>query len=129
MKLIQKKKNFRLENTGKDLEIISTIQSNKNIDINSLKDFDKGDGIDFLNDELSLDIQKGCNLICGDTKSDVPMINAVLKKNKNIQVIFVSNDNKLKKQVLDIKPNSIFVTEPDVIITILNDLACYTEKP
>ncbi|MCF8303661.1 MAG: hypothetical protein K9I94_10345 [Bacteroidales bacterium] len=110
---------FRIEDTGKDLEIILTVQS----DNKGLKDFDKGDGVLFMNDELGLGLNKGPNLICGDTESDVRMLEAAMKKNSNTYAVFVTTDEELKKQVSDVCSNSFFVETPDVLVCVLNNLA------
>ncbi|MCK4799179.1 MAG: trehalose 6-phosphate synthase [Spirochaetes bacterium] len=117
---------FIIEDTGKDLEIILTIKNSDDSD--NLKDFDKGDGVEFLNDELNLNIEKGPNLICGDTKSDIPMLIASIKKTNNTWAIFVTEDNDLKQEVIKICPNSLFVSNPDVLVTILNKLSVEVGK-
>ncbi len=110
------KQNFRIEDTGLDIEIILTIEG----DDNGLKDFDKGDGILYLNDELKLDMQKGPNLICGDTNSDVPMVEKAMQLSADTMTIFVTTDKQLKKKVKKACKKALFVDNPDTLITILN---------
>ena len=112
---------FRVEDTSLDIEIILTIQSDS--DTENLKDFDKGDGVDFLDKELDLRISESNNLICGDTKSDVPMVKASMKKTQNSWSVFVTKDENLKLEVSQACPHALFVTEPDALITILNVLS------
>ncbi len=107
---------FRIEDTGLDIEIILTIEG----DNDGLKDFDKGDGILFLNDELKLDLQTGPNLICGDTNSDVPMVEQAMKLSSDTMTIFVTTDKRLKKKVKKACKKVLFVDNPDTLITILN---------
>ena len=109
---------FRIQDTGRDIEIILTIQNQS-----TLKDFDKGDGIIFLNKRLKLDIEKGPNLICGDTKSDLSMLAITMNKRNNTYSIFVTEDNELKEDVRKICPDSFFVSNPDILVAILNNLA------
>ncbi len=112
------KRFFRMEDTGKDIEIILTIDNGD--DKGKIKDFDKGDGVNYLDQELSLNISDGPNLICGDTASDVAMIEASMAKSSNTWTIFVTQDLKLKNRVKDICSNSFFVQEPDMLVMILN---------
>jgi len=112
---------FRIEDTGKDIEIILMIE--KDGKTNRLKDFDKGDAIIFLNEELNLDIEEGPNLICGDTRSDIHMVSAAMNKSDNTWVIFVTEDEDLKHAVNNMCPHSYFVSEPDTLITLLNNLS------
>ena len=128
---------FRIEDTGKDIEIILTVESrpdgepkNKKSFAPYLKDYDKGNGIQYLNTELALNMEKGPNLICGDTFSDIPMVKAsqgsVISyppgRKNNTWSIFVTDDNKLKKDVSDTCPHSFFVNQPDILVSILNNL-------
>ncbi len=112
------KKYFRIEDTGLDIEIILTIEDQDN---NSIKDFDKGDGINFLNDSLKLNLHKGPNLICGDTNSDIPMVRDAMEHSENTCTIFVTEDKNLKDKVVSECPNSFFVDKPDILISILNN--------
>ncbi|HBG60393.1 MAG: hypothetical protein A2Y03_00390 [Omnitrophica WOR_2 bacterium GWF2_38_59] len=114
-------KYFRIEDTGKDLELILTIQSSN--DSKDLKDFDKGDGVLFLNNDLKLGMEAGPNLICGDTSSDIPMISSAIDKSDDVYSIFVTKDDALKEKVKNTCRNSIIVSEPDILVTILNNLA------
>lgn len=117
----REKKIFRIEDTGLDTEIILTIadpDSSQN-----LKDFDKADGVEFLNDRLHLDIEKGPNLICGDTSSDIPMLSLSRRKTRDTTGIFVTTDKKLQKKVAEVCPEIIFLDEPDTLVAVLNELA------
>jgi len=111
---------FRIEDTGLDIEIILTIESEKN---NKLKDFDKGDGIHFLNKDLHLNMEEGACLICGDTNSDVPMISAAAEKTKETTAIFVTRKNELIEKVKNVSQNYIFIPEPDMLVAILNNIS------
>ncbi len=111
---------FRIEDTGKDIEIILTIE--KDGKTNGLKEFDKGDGIIFLNEELNLGIEEGPNLICGDTRSDIPMVSVAMNRSNNTWAIFVTEDDDVKRAVNKVCPRSFFVTEPDTLIALLDSL-------
>ena len=110
---------FRIEDTGLDIEIILTI-SDKNT---GLKDFDKGDGIKYLEQELHLEMNRGPHLICGDTGSDVPMLETTMKRTNDTWSVFVTKNQELVKRVTTICPNAVIVPEPDILVTILNQLA------
>ncbi|HKK59951.1 MAG TPA: hypothetical protein VJ937_10765 [Salinivirga sp.] len=112
---------FRIEDTGKDIEIILTVNS----DEGGTKDFDKGDGVMYLNETLNLKIENGWNLICGDTHSDVAMVKKVAEQSKDVAVIFVTEDKKLMNEVLERvhRNQCLFVTAPDILVSIFNKLA------
>jgi len=106
---------FAIVDTKKDLEIV--LKNRNNAD--QKKDFDKGDGIKFITDELSVDITKGNNIICGDTESDLAILDYAMSKTKNNYTIFVTKDSSLKQKVKDLCSNALFVDSPDELITIL----------
>lgn len=108
---------FRIEDTGKDIEIILTVEGTS-----GLKDFDKGDGILFLDSELGLALTGSENLICGDTASDVPMVKSASEKSPNPWTIFVTREEKLKEAVRRTSDRVHFVSEPDVLVCCLNQL-------
>jgi hypothetical protein len=108
---------FRIEDTGKDIEIILTVEGES-----GLKDFDKGDGILFLDSELGLGLDEGDNLICGDTASDIPMVTAAARKSPDPWTIFVTREENLKEAVRRSSKRVHFVSEPDVLVCCLNQL-------
>jgi len=117
---------FRIEDTGMDIEIILTLKNAdtiKPLNTANLKAFDKGDGVQFLDSTLNLGIEKGPNLVCGDTKSDIPMVAVSMEKTKDTWSIFVTEDKELQKEVLDICPRSFYVSEPDILVSLLNNLS------
>jgi hypothetical protein len=108
---------FRTEDTGKDLEIILTVEGEE-----GLKDFDKGDGVLFLDGELNLGLARGGNLVCGDTSSDIPMVAAAMAKSPQTSTIFVTSEIAIKQAVLRVCEYAHFVNEPDVLVWLLNQL-------
>lgn len=112
-------RNFRIEDTGLDIEIILTIDAGSS----SIKDFDKGDGLAFISEKLGIDTAIGPNLVCGDTYSDIPMLKKAVEMFDDVWTIFVTRDEKLKKQVEVICPNSYTVPSPDILLTILGLLS------
>ncbi len=117
-KIDPQKKYFRIEDTGKDIEVILTIENAD--ESGELKDFDKGDAVDFLNKDLHLQLAQGPNLICGDTKSDVPMVPAAMAHSQDTWAVFVTEDPELKTLVQNTCPNTLIVSRPDVLVMILN---------
>ena len=113
--------NFRIEDTGLDIEIILTISDKKA----GLKDFDKGDGVKYLDKELNFDLNKGPHLICGDTGSDLPMIEATMQRTNDTWSIFVTKNQELAERVKAVCSNAVIVPEPDILVTILNQLSTH----
>ncbi|MGC9337695.1 MAG: trehalose 6-phosphate synthase [Candidatus Cloacimonadia bacterium] len=116
---------FRIEDTGLDIEIILTIAEGESE--TSIKDFDKGDGVNFLDKSVPLQIAQGSVLICGDTDSDLPMVMAAKEKTADVYTIFVTEDNNLQEKVLSVCPNTFFVSSPDILVTILNKISKRSE--
>ena len=112
---------FRIEDTGKDIEIILTIQRDDKSE--AVSDFNKGDGIAFLDSIHQLNLNEGPNLICGDTSADVAMVEASLCKTEDTWAIFVTDDETLKEEVRQVCANSFFVSSPDILISILYSLS------
>jgi hypothetical protein len=108
---------FRTEDTGKDIEIILTVEHE-----GGLKDFDKGDGILFLDSELDLGLARGGTMVCGDTSSDIPMVDAARGMSPETAAIFVTRDRGLQEAVRGVCRRAHFVTEPDVLVCLLNQL-------
>ena len=107
--------NFKIEDTGLDIEIILTIEDS----LSGAKDFNKADGVNFLDDALKLNMKKGPHLVCGDTSSDTPLIEATMEKTSDTWAVFVTKNSELSAKVKDMCPNSFIVTQPDILVTIL----------
>jgi hypothetical protein len=114
-------RNFRIEDTGLDIEIILTIDTTS--DDAPIKDFDKGDGLAFICSKLGMGKSYGSTLVCGDTPSDIPMLKKAVEIFDDVWAIFVTRDEKLKKQIEEICPNSYTVPYPDILLTILGLLS------
>ena len=109
---------FRIEDTGLDVEIILTVETEDS----GLKDFDKGDGVRFLNTELDLGMFRGAHLVCGDTGSDVPMLEAAMEMSAQTRAIFVTRKEDLARRVTGITDNALIVPEPDMLVAIMGTL-------
>ena len=88
-----------------------------------MKDFDKADAVKYLDKELNLGLGKGPHLICGDTGSDVPMLEAAMESTDDTWSVFVTRNPELADRVKAVCPNSLTVPEPDILMSILNQLA------
>ena len=108
---------FRTEDTGKDIEIILTVEGET-----GLRDFDKGDGILYLDSQLGLGLDRGATLVCGDTSSDIPMVAAAMSRSPDLWTIFVTGEDALKQAVRDTCERAHFVSEPDILVCLLNHL-------
>ena len=111
--------NFKIEDTGLDIEIILTIEDS----LSGAKDFNKADAVNFLDDALKLNMKKGPHLVCGDTSSDTPLIEATMEKTPDTWAVFVTENSELSAKVKHMCPNSLIVTQPDILVTILGFLA------
>jgi hypothetical protein len=87
-----------------------------------LRDFDKGDGVRFLDRTLGLHLDRGPNLVCGDTPSDLPMIEAATRTGGETWSIFITRDNSLREEVRTACPQSWFASKPDILVALLNEL-------
>jgi hypothetical protein len=106
-----------VEDTGKDIEIVA--RASETAGANA---FDKGDGLSFLNDELSLRLAERRSLICGDTGSDLPMVRRCLELGGSPKVIFVTTDTELIEAVRATGADAHFVSTPDVLVAALGML-------
>jgi hypothetical protein len=114
-------KNFRIEDTGLDIEIILTIDVDPKT--SEIRDFDKGDGLEFICRELKIEMDNGPVLVCGDTSSDIPMLKKAMKLYDDVWTVFVTKDEQLMKTVRGICPKSYMVPYPDILLTILGLLS------
>ena len=117
---------FHIEDTGLDIEIILTVPSDEPDEDRAA--FDKGNGVAFLNERLGLNLATGPNLICGDTLSDVPMLEECLKHSSDTWSIFVTADEELRDTVTSLTQRSLIVDEPDTLVSIMNALAAQSSS-
>jgi hypothetical protein len=112
---------FQIEDTGKDIEIMLTVEG--------AREFTKGDGVEFLVQELDLPLESGTTLVCGDTSSDVPMVEKMgeLAGASNTATIFVTDDDQLKDRVREAVKEHWFVSSPDVLVTALYKIGLEVE--
>jgi hypothetical protein len=111
---------FRIEDTGLDIEILLTVEDGE---AGATRDFDKGDGVRFLNTDLRLEMGRGPCLICGDTGSDLPLLQSSLDLAPETKAIFVTREDELRHRVRDLLPEAVFVGAPDTLVAALNAVA------
>jgi hypothetical protein len=109
--------NFRIEDTGLDVEVILTVEGG-----DGLKDFSKAEGVNFLNETFALNLAQGPNLVSGDTRSDLPLAEAALAHSSDTWAVFVTTDPDLSDAVRALMPKSLIVSSPDVLVTALGSL-------
>uniref|UniRef100_A0A1I8B9V0 alpha,alpha-trehalose-phosphate synthase (UDP-forming) n=1 Tax=Meloidogyne hapla TaxID=6305 RepID=A0A1I8B9V0_MELHA len=86
--------------------------------------FDKGNGIELLINHLKCDLADGTILVCGDSITDIPMLEYCLIKNpKNVYTVWVVNEQnvQLRNQVHDLckkygNEHLVFVSCPEVLL-------------
>lgn len=113
---------LRIEDTGKDIEIMLTVEEGRETG-RGLRDFDKGDGIAFLDGELELGLTGAPVLVCGDTASDVAMVRQTAARGAHVCTVFVTTDEGLKEQVRSLAPDAEFAENPDVLVAALRKAA------
>ncbi|CAD5217264.1 unnamed protein product [Bursaphelenchus xylophilus] len=84
--------------------------------------FDKGDGIELLVKHAKLDLSNGSILVCGDSMTDLPMLEACLQKNPTgVFTVWVTSDKNLQNTVSNAcakynNQNYVFVSCPEVLL-------------
>uniref|UniRef100_Q3AS36 Uncharacterized protein n=1 Tax=Chlorobium chlorochromatii (strain CaD3) TaxID=340177 RepID=Q3AS36_CHLCH len=116
-----KGENFRIEDTGLDIEIILTIDADAGHQ--EAKDFDKGDGLAFIAQTINIKPNGNPVLVCGDTRSDIPMLTKAMEMYDDVWSVFVTRDERLIEDVMNICPNTLIVPYPDILLTILGLLS------
>ena len=81
-------------------------------------------GLEFLNDRLHLDVSTGPNLVCGDTSSDVPMVETAMALcPERTSAIFITKDKQLINRVTAVCPRTLILPSPDCLVTIMHECA------
>ena len=114
---------FRLEDTGLDVELVLTVDEGGEGGAAFPRGFDKGDGITFADRTLGLGLERGPNLIAGDTAADLAMVRAAMGRSRDTRAVFVTRDEELRRQVAAACPRPLFVGEPDTLVLLLERLA------
>ncbi|KAK6009012.1 ADP-ribosylation factor family protein [Ostertagia ostertagi] len=84
--------------------------------------FNKGHGIRMLCEKMKCDLKDGNILVCGDSSTDLPMLEECLKRNPSgVYTIWVTTDEPLQQKVRDLcgshnNTNIAFVSCPEVLL-------------
>ena len=108
-------RDFGLIDMGLDIEVILKGASEG--------EFSKADGLNFLDEQLGLGLTQGPTLMCGDTKGDLPLLQACIDQCADTYAMFVTRDENLAAQVRERCAKSVIVPEVDVLVTVLDRLA------
>ncbi len=117
-----KREYFRIEDTGKDIEVILTVSEKKSAAGGpqpGRRDFDKGDGVELIDRELELKLAGAPVLVCGDTASDLAMLRETAALTGELSAVFVTKDGGLKDRVRTHCANARFADTPDVLVAAL----------
>lgn len=104
---------FQIDDTGFDIEVTLTA------DGENTRGFDKGDGVRFLIEELALRAAGEPVLVCGDTQSDLPMVEILADAGYEVDAIFVAADDELRRGVSAAAKRAVFCSGPDVLVAAL----------
>ncbi|MFW6388095.1 MAG: hypothetical protein ACOC0B_02360 [bacterium] len=104
------------EDTGRDLEV--SLREG----VSGGHGFDKGDGVRYLAHELDLDLDGRRVLVCGDTASDIPMVEQALALGARVETVFVAASVEVKETVSRLVPGALFVDEFESLVIGLNML-------
>jgi hypothetical protein len=108
---------FSIEDTGKDIEIVVATGGEADI-----RNFNKGDGLRFIDGELPLRLGEHKTLICGDTWSDLSMLEHARSSGAEFATVFVTNDRELRGRVRELADRYFFVSGPDALVAALGTL-------
>ena len=108
---------LRVNDTGKDVEVTLTTAGGE--------EFTKGQGVGFLDETLELHIAERKVMVCGDTWSDLPMVEEATRRAgaASTAAIFVTRDADLEEAVRATGVDMHVVSEPDALVTALRAVA------
>ena len=78
--------------------------------------FDKGDGIEWLDTALRLELAGRRVLICGDTSSDVPMVERAAALGARVTAIFAGGDKTVRERVGAQSEEAYFVESYEALL-------------
>lgn len=104
---------FVVDDTGFDIELTLTAEGT------GTRAFDKGDGVGFLLGALGLEPRGEPVLVCGDTVSDVPMVEFLADAGYEVDAVFVAADSELERAVRRRSTRAAFCSGPDVLVSAL----------
>lgn len=78
--------------------------------------FDKGDGVEWLDRALRLELAGKQLLICGDTASDVPMVERASALGARVTAIFAGADEPVRRWVSEAAAEAFFVDSYEALL-------------
>ncbi len=111
---------LHIEDTGRDVEII--LSADVSTPGKSARDFDKADGVRFIDSQVPLNLAEMPALVCGDTASDIPMMEHVAKTSPEFRAILVSSDADLIDRAKSAVPEVLTVSSPDSLVAAMGRL-------
>jgi hydroxymethylpyrimidine pyrophosphatase-like HAD family hydrolase len=111
---------LHIEDTGRDLEIILSAGDSPGEE--SPRDFDKADGVRFIDSEVPLRLAETPALVCGDTASDIPMMEHVAETSPDSRAILVTSDSGLIDRAKRAVPGVLPVSTPDSLVFAMGRL-------
>lgn len=112
---------FAIGDTGLDIEIVLKLEGAGGEAPS--REFDKCDGLLFLAEELGLDLSVGPTLVCGNTSSDLRLVEACLGQTDDVRTIFVTQDEGLAARVSGLCPRTLILPQTDMLVSLLDRLA------
>ena len=109
---------FSVVDTGLDVELAITLFDGK-----LSTEFDKAAAVPSLAANIGLDLSRGPHLVCGDTGSDMPMLEAVAEHTPDTWTVFVTREEELTERVRGACDRALFVSTPDTLVALLGTLA------
>ncbi|MFB6246147.1 MAG: hypothetical protein ABEI74_00965 [Candidatus Pacearchaeota archaeon] len=108
---------FDIKDTGLDIQV--------NLKW-GMKVFDKGSGLGFILNSLNKNLSH--TLVCGNSESDLRMVEKAKNLSDEISVIFVTESESLKSKVRSVLPNAKFVSHPDNLVFALKQSSSKIRK-
>lgn len=99
---------FHVEDGGREFEV-STLDADAT-------SFDKGAGLLFVLEQAGIRLDDRSVLVCGDTASDLPMVERVAESAARLETIFVTTDDSLKQRVRALDPEAQFVDRYESLV-------------
>ena len=82
--------------------------------------FDKGDGVAYLCGELGLKLEGRTVLVCGDTESDIPMLERVAAGGAHVYAVFAGVSADVRERVERLASEAVFVDSFEPLVAGLN---------
>jgi hypothetical protein len=111
-------KRLSVSDTGYDLEIGVRERGNADSTV-----YDKASGVAFIDENVPLELRRRRVLVCGDTYSDLPMLEAVAERSQDSLAIMVTRDAELREAARASHTRVHVVSEPDTLVLALNRAA------